>query len=158
MAKKPAADNTICRNRKASFRYEILQTLDCGIVLLGTEVKSLREQAASLEEAHARIERGELWIVDFHISSYKFGHTTNHDPKRRRKLLVHGRELRKIKPLVEQRGLTLIPLRVYFNARGLAKVTIAVVRGKKMADKRQDLKARDHKREMQRAMMKRGRS
>ncbi len=155
MAKQRSADNTICRNRKATFRYEILQTVECGLVLLGTEVKSLREQAASLDEAYARLEGGELWIVDFHISPYKFGHTANHEPKRRRKLLLHAREIRKLKPQVEQKGLTLVPLQVYFNARGLAKVTIALVRGKKLADKRQDLKARDHKREMERAMRKR---
>lgn len=155
MAKQPAAHNTVCRNRKATFRYEILQTVDCGIVLLGTEVKSLREGAGSLDEAYARIERNELWIVDFHISPYKFGHTTNHEPKRRRKLLVHSRELRKLKTKVEQKGLTLVPLHIYFNARGLAKVTIALVRGKNVADKRQAMKARDQQREIQRGMRRR---
>ena len=154
-SKEPSGDRIICRNRKAKFRYEILETVDCGIVLLGTEVKSLREQSASLDEAFARIERGELWLVDFHISSYKFGHTTNHEPKRRRKLLVHGRELARLRPQVEQKGLTLVPLRVFFNERGLAKVSIALVRGKRFADKRQDLKTRDHKREMDREMRRR---
>ena len=155
MPKQRAADNTVCRNRKATFRYEILQTLECGIVLLGTEVKSLRERTASLDEAYARISRGELWLVNFHISSYRFGHTTNHDPKRRRKLLLHARELRKLKPIAEQEGKTLVPLQVYFNARGLAKVTLTVARGKKVADKRQALKTRDDQREIQRAMRRR---
>jgi len=155
MSKSGASDNAVCRNRKATFKYEILQTLECGIVLLGTEVKSLRECTASLDEAHARLERGELWLLGFHISPYKFGHTTNHEATRRRKLLAHSRELRKLKPMVEQKGLTLVPLKVYFNARGLAKVTLALVRGKKLADKRQDLKARDHRREMERAQRRR---
>ena len=151
-SKDPAADRTICRNRKARFRYEILDTVECGIVLLGTEVKSLREQSASIDEAYARIERGELWLVDCHIAAYKFGHTANHEPTRRRKLLVRSRELGRLRPKVEQKGLTLIPVRIYFSDRGLAKVSIALVRGKRIADKRQDLKSRDHKREMDRAL------
>ena len=155
MPKQRATDNIVCRNRRATFRYEILQTLECGVVLLGTEVKSLRERAASLDEAYARIDRGELWLVDSHISSYRFGHTTNHDPKRRRKLLLHARELRKLKPIVEKKGQTLVPLQIYFNSRGLAKVTLAVARGKKVADKRQALKARDDQREIRRAIRRR---
>ena len=155
MQKEPPADRIICRNRKAKFRYQILETIECGIVLLGSEVKSLREQSASLEESYARIDRGELWLVDFHIAAYKFAHTINHEATRRRKLLIHGRELSRLKPKVEQKGLTLIPLRVYFNTRGLAKVSVALARGKQVADKRQDLKARDHKREMDRALRKR---
>ena len=152
MVKKPDDDKTICRNRKATFRFEILGKIECGLVLLGTEVKSLREQSASLDEAYARIERDELWLVDFHISPYKFGHTANHEPKRRRKLLVHAREIQRLRPKVEQKGLTLVPLRVYFNARGLAKVTLALARGKQVGDKRQAIKTREHKREMQRVM------
>lgn len=155
MTRQPKADNSICRNRKAGFRYEILQTVECGIVLQGTEVKSLRDCGASLEEAYARIEGGELWIIDFHISPYSHGPTRQHEPKRRRKLLIHARELGKIKPQIEQKGHTLIPLQVYFNARGLVKVTIGVARGKTGADKRQAMKARDDHREMQREMHRR---
>ena len=112
----------------------------------------MRERNASLDEAFARLDRDELWLLGFHIAPYSFGHTTNHEPMRRRKLLLHSREIRKIKPKVEQRGLTLVPLRAYFNERGIAKITIAVARGKKLVDKRQDHKARDHGREMERAM------
>jgi len=152
MGKKADPDKTICRNRKAAFRFQILEKLDCGIALLGTEVKSLRARTASLEEAYARIENGELWLINFHIAPYRFGHTQNHDPMRPRKLLLHARELRKLKPKVQQRGLTLVPLRVYFNERGLAKVTVALAHGKTSWDKRQDIKTRDHRREMDRAM------
>ena len=154
MTKNSTSDNVVCRNRKARFRFQVLQKYECGIVLRGTEVKSLREKACSLEEAYARLEDGELWLVGFHIAAYKCGHTTNHEPLRRRKLLLHTQELRRIKPQVEQRGLTIVPLQVYFNERGLAKVTIALVRGKKLVDKRQDHKNRDHMREIERAMRK----
>ena len=155
MSAKSDANNTICRNRRATFRYEILGTLECGLALLGTEVKSLREKAATLDEAYALIDRGELWLVGFHISPYKFGPTADQDPKRRRKLLLHRREFEKLRPKLEQKGLTLVPLRVYFNARGLAKVSIALARGKHDRDKRQDQKAHEHKREMDRAMRRR---
>ena len=152
MGKKAVPDNTICRNRKAAYRFQIIEELECGIVLLGTEVKSLRARTASLEEAYARIENDELWLIKFHVAAYEYGNTQNHDPLRRRKLLVHARELRKLRPKVEQRGLTLVPLRVYFSQRGLVKVTIALAHGKTSRDKRQDIKQRDHKREMDRAM------
>ena len=152
MAKKPLSDKTICRNRKARFRYEIIERIECGLVLLGTEVKSLRAQSASLEEAFARIDDTGLWLVGFHIAAYTFGHTTNHAPMRPRKLLVHASELRRIRPKVEQRGFTLVPLSVYFNDRGIAKVMLAVARGKGHSDKRQALRERDHKREIERAV------
>ena len=125
MGKKGQPDNTICRNRKASHKFHLLEKLECGLVLTGTEVKSLRERAASLEEAYARIEGGELWLIGFHISPYTAGTTKAHDPLRKRKLLVHARELVKIRPKVEQKGLTLVPLSVYFNERGIAKVSLA---------------------------------
>ena len=154
MGKQSQSDNTICRNRKARFRFHILEKFECGIALRGTEVKSLRERSCSLEEAYARLERGELWLIGFHIAAYRHGHTTNHDPLRRRKLLLHARELRRLRPKVEQRGLTLVPLQVYFNERGLAKVSVALARGKKLVDKRQDHKARDHAREIERTLRK----
>ncbi|RME38574.1 MAG: SsrA-binding protein SmpB [Planctomycetota bacterium] len=155
MKKKPPSDNTICRNRKASHRFEILEKIECGIQLTGTEVKSLRQGGASIEEAYARIEDGELWLVGAHIAPYRFGHVGSHEPTRRRKLLVHARELRKLRQRVEQKGFTLIPLAMYFNERGIAKVMLAVVRGKRLTDKREDLKTRDHQREIERAMRRR---
>ncbi len=150
MAKRKSSDNSICRNRKATFRFEILEKVECGLILRGTEVKSLREKDCTLEEAYARLEDGELWLIGLHISPYSHGHCANHDPLRRRKLLLHRREIAKIRPKVEQRGLTLVPLRIYFNERGFAKVTIGLARGKRIADKRQDMKTRDHQRDMER--------
>jgi SsrA-binding protein len=155
MKKKPVHDQTVCRNRKAAHRFHVEEKLECGIVLTGTEVKSLRARDASLDEAYARIADGELWLIGFHISPYKYGTTDNHEPTRRRKLLVHARELQKLKARTEQKGLTLVPLSVYFNDRGLAKVSLALARGKSQADKRQDLKTRDDRREMDRAMRRR---
>jgi SsrA-binding protein len=152
MSKKHPADDSVCRNRKASFRYEILETIECGIVLMGTEVKSLRNRDASLDEAFARIDGDELWLIDFHIAPYAFAPTAFHISKRRRKLLVHARELARLRPKVEQKGQTLVPLRIYFNARGIAKVSLALGKGKRLADKRQSLKAREQNREIQRAM------
>ena len=155
MSKKAAPDNVICRNRRASHSFEILEKLECGIALMGTEVKSIREKQASIEEGYARIEGHELWLIGAHVASYRFGHDSGHEPLRRRKLLVHRREIAKLKIRVEQKGLTLVPLQLYFNERGIAKLTLGVARGKRQSDKRADLKARDHKREMDRAMHRR---
>ncbi len=155
MSKAATADNTVCRNRKAAFRFEILEQFDCGIVLRGTEVKSLRDKNASIEEAYARIEDDELWLIGSHIAAYSFAHAQNHDPLRRRKLLIHVREIRKLRPQVEQKGLTLVPLRIYFNERGIAKVAVALARGKTIGDKRRTLQTREHKREMDRALHRR---
>lgn len=152
MAKKPPQDNTICRNRKALHRFVILEKLECGIALTGTEVKSLRDRNASIGEAYARLDGGELWLIGFHIASYKFGHTQGHEPLRRRKLLVHAREIRKLQTKVDQKGFTLVPLAVYFNQRGVAKVSLGLARGKRQSDKRFDLQARDHQREISQAM------
>ncbi len=152
MGKKKQPDNNVCRNKKATFKYQLLEKVECGIMLLGTEVKSLRAHGGSLDEAYARIEGGELWLIGCHIATYKYGHDRNHEPLRRRKLLIHRQELRKLLPKVEQKGLTLVPLQIYFNARGLAKVTVAVAQGKTHADKRQSLKSRDHEKEIARAM------
>src|SRR3972149_5267785 len=152
MSKAAPTDNTVCRNRKAAFRFEILEQFDCGIVLRGTEVKSLRDKNASIEEAYARIEDDELWLIGSHIAAYSFAHAQNHDPLRRRKLLIHAREIRKLRPQVEQKGLTLVPLRIYFNERGIAKVTVALCRGETLGAKRRPLQTREHKREMDRAL------
>ncbi len=144
-----------CRNKKASFKFEWLEKLECGIVLRGTEVKSLRVGQASLEEAYARIEDDELWMIGFHIPPYEHGNVQNHDPTRRRKLLLHRREISRLGQKVVLRGLTLVPLDVHFNERGLAKVTLALARGKTTHDKRQVLQKRDAQREMDRAMRRR---
>lgn len=155
MTKKQPKDSSICRNRKAGFRFEFIEKFECGIVLVGTEVKSLRTGQVSLEEAYARLENGEVWLIGCHIGPYSHGTTRAHESLRRRKLLLHAREIRKLKPQVEQRGLTLVPVRMYFNDRGIAKITIALARGKSLSDKRQTLKTKQDKREMDRAMQRR---
>jgi SsrA-binding protein len=136
-------------NRKARHEYEILDTREAGVVLQGTEVKSLRDGRANLQDAFARLDGGEVWLYNMHISPYEAGNRFNHDPLRPRKLLLHKSEIRKLIGQVEQKGLTLIPLDLYFR-RGMAKVTLALVRGKKLHDKREDLKKRDMQREMER--------
>ncbi len=143
------------RNKKAAKRYEILDRIECGLVLTGTEVKSLRQARASLDEAFARITAGEVWLFGCHIATYDHGNVQNHEPLRRRKLLLHRREIARLGPKVFQKGLTLVPLDIYFSERGLAKVTLALVRGKSHHDKRQDLKKRDDRREMDRALRRR---
>ena len=144
------ASSIVVRNRKARHEYEVLEKQEAGIVLTGTEVKSLRAGKANLQDAFARFDRGELWLYNLHISPYEQGNRFNHDPLRPRKLLLQKRELRKLVGQVEQQGLTLVPLDIYFR-RGIAKATIALVRGKKLHDKRQDLRKRDAEREMERA-------
>lgn len=140
------------RNKRAHLRFEILEKLECGLVLRGTEVKSLRQGRGSLEEAYARVTGDEVWLHGFHIPPYSHGNVQNHDPLRPRKLLLHKRQIAKLTPKVIQRGLTLVPMEVYFSARGLVKVQLALARGKAQRDKRQDLKKREHKREIQRAL------
>lgn len=143
------ATKQIVSNRKARFEYEILDTFEAGLVLQGTEVKSLRQGKANLQDAFARFDRGELWLYNLHISPYEPGNRFNHDPLRPRKLLLHRRELRKLVGQVEQKGLTLVPLDLHFR-RGIAKVTLALARGKKLYDKRGDVKKREAERDMAR--------
>lgn len=152
MSMKAPPGKPICRNRRATHRFEILEKIECGLVLRGSEVKSLRDRSASIEEAFARIEGLELWLIGCHIGAYKFAPTVGHDPLRRLKLLVHKSEIRKLKQRVEQKGITLVPLSLFFNDRGIAKLSLGLARGKSIGDKRQALKTRDHKREMERAM------
>jgi SsrA-binding protein len=146
----------ICRNKRAFHDYIILDTLECGIVLTGTEVKSLRAGSASLEDAYAKIEDGELWLIGSDIPEYAMGNRMNHKPKRPRKLLLHHREIAKFVGKASQRGFTLIPLRLYFK-HGLAKVEVAVAQGKQKHDKREDLKKAEAQREIKRAMSQRRR-
>ncbi|HEV3257681.1 MAG TPA: SsrA-binding protein SmpB [Gemmataceae bacterium] len=144
----------ICRNKRAFHEYNVADRLECGIVLTGTEVKSLREGSASLEDAYARIEGGELWLIGSDIPEYAMGNRMNHKPKRPRKLLLHRRELAKFAGKASERGFTLVPLRLYFKG-GRAKVEVAVARGKQLHDKRQAQKKADAQREIRRAMTER---
>jgi SsrA-binding protein len=149
--KKKAAPGDVASNRYAYYRFEILDKLEAGLVLQGTEVKSLRTGTAQLKDGYAAIHDGELWLHNVHIPPYGPASRDNHDPERPRKLLVHRRELEKLAAQVSERGFTLVPTRLYFkDAR--AKVEIAVARGKDQFDKRQSLKEKDSKREMQRAL------
>ena len=140
--KKPGQRSPTIRNKKARFNYELLLKLEAGISLMGTEVKSLRQGKASLEEAYARIRNGELWLIGAYINEYDHGNMQNHEPNRPRKLLVHKRELKKIEDKLLQKGLTLIPVRIYF-VRGLVKVEIALASGKTLIDKRDKIKQRE---------------
>jgi SsrA-binding protein len=143
------ATKLIVSNRKARHEYHVLDTVEAGIVLQGTEVKSLRAAKANLQDAFARFDRGELWLFNLHISPYEQGNRFNHDPLRPRKLLLHRRELRRLIGQVEQKGLTLVPLDLHFR-RGVAKVNLALVKGKKLHDKRDDARRRDAEREIAR--------
>jgi SsrA-binding protein len=141
----------VCRNKRAFHEYNIEDRLECGIVLTGTEVKSLREGSANLEDAYARIEDGEVWLIGSDIPEYTMGNRMNHKPKRPRKLLLHRREIAKFAGKASERGFTLVPLRLYFK-HGRAKVELAIARGKQLHDKRQDMKKADAQREIRRAM------
>ena len=142
----------VAENRKAKFNYEIMDTLECGIALTGSEVKSLRNGKLSLEEAYARVKESEVWLVGADIAEYPQATLWNHLPKRPRKLLMHRSELRKFAGLAHEKGLTLVPLRVYFTGRGVAKVLLGLCRGKKQHDKRETLKKADAQRDMARAV------
>ena len=144
-------EKTVCRNRRAFHEFEILDRIEAGIVLTGTEVKSLRAGKASLEDSYARVEGDEVWLLKAEIPEYAMGNRMNHEPKRKRKLLLHRREISKFARGAAEQGFTLIPLRLYFR-RGKAKIQIAIGRGKKLYDKRESLKAKTAKREMDRAL------
>jgi SsrA-binding protein len=147
---------SVARNPKATHDYHILETWECGVVLTGTEVKSLRNGQASIKEAYARLRNGEVFLDGMNITPYEQGNRYNHDPVRTRKLLLHRREIEKLIGAVEQKGLTLVPLELYFK-NGRAKVGIALGRGKKLHDKRDDLKRRAVERETARAVSVRSR-
>src|SRR5438128_5463651 len=141
----------IARNKRAFHQYNVFDRLECGIALTGTEVKSLREGQASLEDAYAKIQDGEVWLLGSDIPEYAMGNRMNHKPKRPRKLLLHRREIGKFAGKASQRGFTLVPLRLYFK-HGLAKVELGVARGKQLYDKRETLKKADAQRDIRRAM------
>jgi SsrA-binding protein len=148
---KPEGVKVVAENRKARHDYHIEDTLEAGLVLKGTEVKSLRQGMANLRDAYGEVIRGEVWVHNFHISPYEKANRFNHEPKRPKKLLLNKREINRLYGLTQQKGYTLIPLRVYFR-KGLAKMELAVAKGKKQHDKREAIAARDAKREIARTI------
>src|SRR5436305_11544387 len=160
MVKPPARDSkpvlqSIARNKRARYDYHILETWEAGVVLTGTEVKSLRDGRANISDAYGTVRDGEIFLLNLHISQYERGGYTNHEPTRTRKLLLHRKEIRRLIGAVEREGLTLVPLELYFK-KGVAKVALALGIGKKLPDKRETERQRDADREMARALRTRG--
>jgi SsrA-binding protein len=152
VSKREDGRRDLAVNRKAFHDYSIEETLEAGLVLVGSEIKSLRDGKANLRESYVRVEGGEVWLINAHIGAYPQGGTHfNHEPLRRRKLLLHGNEIIYLRAKVEQKGMTLVPLRIYLS-HGKAKLEIAVARGKKLYDKREALAERDARRDMERAV------
>lgn len=149
---QPTAARQIAENRKARHRFTVVDALECGLKLVGSEVKSLRDGKVSLDEAYGRVKDGEVWLVGCDIPEYPNATIWNHAPKRPRKLLMHQREVDRFANRAKEKGLTLVPLKLYFNERGVAKVLLGLCRGKQTHDKREDLKKAAVKREMDRAM------
>jgi SsrA-binding protein len=147
---------TVAQNRRARFEYHVEDTFEAGIMLTGTEVKSLRFGEGSIAEAYAEIRGGEAWLVNSNVPEFSHGNRFNHEPKRPRKLLLKEREIARLQGAVERKGMTLVPLSIYFNSRGRAKVELALARGKNAADKRHTIKERDWKRDQARIMRDRG--
>ena len=157
MAKeKNPNSKTVAENRKARFSYEVLDTYEAGLALTGTEVKSLREGKANIQESYASVEGGEIWLINSYLPEYLQGNRFNHEPRRRRKLLLNKREMARLAQGVEREGMTMVPLKIYFNERGRAKLLLALARGKKLHDKRETEKARDWGREKARLLKERG--
>ena len=153
--KKPDAnERLIAENRKARHKYQVLDTLECGVMLVGSEVKSLRNGRISLDESYGRIRDGEVWLIGCDIPEYFEANRMNHDPKRPRKLLLHDVEIRKFARQAHESGLTLVPLKIYFK-KGRAKLLLGLCKGKKLHDKRESLKKADSQRDMQREMRRR---
>jgi len=152
--KRKAAAGDVATNRYASYRFELLERIECGLVLAGTEVKSLREGRAQLKDGYATVDDREVWLHNVHIPPYGPASRENHDPDRPRKLLAHRREIERLTAKVQERGLTLVPTRIYFSGPR-AKVEIALARGKDRFDKRESIKARDQRRDIQRALSER---
>jgi SsrA-binding protein len=155
MAKRE--EKTIAKNRRAHHEYEVLETFEAGIELTGTEVRSLRENNAQLTDAFALVRNGEVWLSNLHISPFSHGNIANADPDRRRKLLLHKKQIRYLAQKTQEKGFAVVPLKMYFKENGLVKVEIALARGKKLHDKRTSLKERDTKREIDRALKERSR-
>jgi SsrA-binding protein len=142
----------VAENRRARFDYYIDDTMEAGIALTGTEVKSLRFGEGSIAESYAEVKNGEVWLVNSNVPEFSHGNRYNHEPKRPRKLLLHRREVDRLQGAVERKGMTLVPLSIYFNGRGRAKVELALAKGKNVADKRATIKERDWKRDQARIM------
>lgn len=147
---------TVAENRRARFEYFIEDVFEAGIALTGTEVKSLRFGEGSIAESYAEVRGGEVWLVNSNVPEFSHGNRFNHEPKRPRKLLLHEREVDKLTGAVERKGMTLVPLSIYFNGRGRAKVELALAKGKNAADKRHTIKERDWKRDQARIMREHG--
>lgn len=150
-------EKTITVNRKARHEYAIEETVEAGIVLTGTEIKSVRAGKVSLADSYARIERGEAWLIAAHIAPYAGGNRLNHESKRTRKLLLHRDEIDELQGRAARKGLTIVPLRLYISDRGRAKVELALARGKQLHDRRRDIAERDARRDMEREMAETGR-
>jgi SsrA-binding protein len=146
----------VAENRRARFDYFVEDRFEAGIALTGTEVKALRQGEGSIAESYATVEGDEIWLINSHIPEYSHGNRLNHEPRRQRKLLLKGREISKLHGAVTRQGLTLVPLSIYFNSSGKAKVELALARGKKVHDKRETVKERDWKREQARLLRSRG--
>jgi SsrA-binding protein len=154
--KRKAAPGDIATNRQASFRYHLLEKFEAGLQLQGSEVKSLRDGKVQLKDSYASVNDGEVWLHNAHIAPYPAASRENHEPERARKLLLHRREIERLIGKTAERGLTLVPTRLYFKGRN-AKIEIALARGKEMHDKRRDLRDKDQRREIERALREHGR-
>jgi SsrA-binding protein len=150
MVSQGDGDRAIATNRRARYEYEILETLEAGLVLRGTEVKSLRAGLVNFKDSYATVRSGEVWLLGCHISPYSHGTDANHAPERDRKLLLHDREIKRLAGKIAERGLTLVPLKLYFK-NGRAKLEVGLARGKKLHDKRSALREREVRREMDKA-------
>ena len=154
MAKEKPTNQITIKNKRASFDYELLETFTAGLVLTGTEIKSIRLGKASLVDTFAIVEHGEVWGKNMYVAEYFFGTYNNHAPRRDRKLLLNRKEIRRLQTAAKDRGFTLVPTRLFINERGLAKLVLAIARGKKEYDKRQSIRERDDRREMDRMFKK----
>lgn len=140
----------VIKNKKASFEYHFILEMEAGIMLTGSEIKSIRDGKANISDAYCSFENGELFVRNMHISEYKQATYLNHEPRRNRKLLLNKQEIRKLENKLKDKGVTVIPTKLYFNDRGICKLNIALAKGKKLYDKREDLKSKDNQREMAR--------
>ena len=154
MAKEKPTNQITIKNKRASFDYELLETFTAGLALTGPEIKSIRLGKASLVDTFAIVERGEVWVKNMYVAEYFFGTYNNHAPRRDRKLLLNRKEIRRLQTAAKDRGFTLVPTRLFINERGLAKLVLAIARGKKEYDKRQSIRERDDRREMDRMFKK----
>jgi SsrA-binding protein len=149
MAKQNEGIKILSVNRKARFNYYIEESLECGIVLVGTEVKSIKDNRFSFADAYATVEKDELWLLGLHVTPYAYGNRVNHDPLRRRKLLAHKKEIARLRRVIDEKGLTLVPLKFYLS-KGRVKCELGVAKGKKLFDKRDTIRKKDQKKEMER--------